>query len=50
MLNDSKIISIDNGYITFKLDLNIYSVDNLVNKYVVFNDDKKFIGESCGNY
>ena len=45
MQNESKIISIDNGYITFKMDLNIYSVDNLINKYVVFNDDKKFIGE-----
>ena len=48
MLENSKILNINSRVITLKLGLDVYNLENLINKYIVFNDDKKFIAEISG--
>lgn len=45
MFNDSKIITINNSNITFKMNVNVYDMENFIGKYIAFESDKKYIGE-----
>lgn len=40
-----RIIRVSDNYVYVKLDIDIYNIDNLINKYVVFEDINPLVGE-----
>ena len=40
-----RIIRVSDNFVYVKLDIDIYNIDNIINKYVVFEDANLLVGE-----